>query len=430
LLAGVIFGLAPASHALRFDLFHSLKEGGRNATEGKSHSRLRSLLVVGEVSLSVVLLIGASLLLESMVHLVRQSPGFEPRGVLAFNINLPDVRYAKPEQSILFYQQLLERLRAVPGVKNASSVLPLPLSNDSIRTTFEIAGQPVAESEKPRTYFRSIDPEYFHTMQIPLAAGREFNARDTRDGAQVVIINQTFAHKFFPNEDPIGKHIKPGVSDSGPEKMREIVGMVGDVKHRTLWQQADPEAYVPYSQAAIGGQYIVVRTSTSPMSVLLEMRAQVRALDAELPIYAAQTMDDYVSASVAGRKFVSALCGVFAATGLLLTIVGLFGVMSYTVAQRTHELGVRVAVGAKKLDVLRLILRDGMSMTFAGIVIGLIGTLAISRVLASELFGIKPTDPLTFIGVAILLAGVALAACYLPARRATRVDPMVALRDE
>jgi len=430
LLTGVLFGLAPATHALRFDLFHSLKEGGRNATEGKSHSRLRSLLVIGEVSLSVVLLIGASLLLESMVHLVRQSPGFDPSGILSCNINLPDVRYAKPEQSILFYQQLLERLRAIPGVKHASAVLPLPLANDSIRTTFEIAGQPVAESDKPRTYFRSVDPDYFETMRIPLIAGREFSARDTRDGAQVVIINETLAKKFFPNEDPIGKHIKPGVSDNGPEKMREIVGVVGDVKHRTLWQESDPESYVSYDQAAIGGLYVVVRTAGNPLSVLPEIRAQVRALDPELPIYAAQTMDDYVSASVAGRKFVSILCGVFAATGLLLAIVGLFGVMSYTVAQRTHELGVRVAVGAEKLDILRLILRQGMSMTFAGIVVGLIGTLAISRVLTSELFGIAPTDPLTFIGVAILLAGVALAACYLPARRATRVDPMVALRYE
>jgi predicted permease len=430
LLTGVIFGLAPAMHALRFDLFPSLKEGGRNATEGKSHSRLRSLLVIFEVSLSVVLLIGASLLLESMLHIVRQSPGFDPHGLLSFNINLPDVRYGKPEQSILFYQQLLERLRAIPGVKNASAVLPLPLSEDTIRTTFEIAGRPVAKSDEPRTYFRSIDPDYFQTMHIPLIAGREFSARDARDGLQVVIVSQTFAHKFFPNEDPIGKQIKPGVSDNGPDKMREIVGVVGDVKHRTLWRDPDPESYVPYDQAAIGGLSVVLRTDTNPLSLLPAVREQVRAMDPELPVYAPKTMDDYVSASIAGRKFISILCGVFAGVGLLLAVVGLFGVMSYAVAQRTHELGVRVAVGAKKLDILQLILRQGMGMTFAGIVIGLIGTLGISRVLTSQLYGIKPTDPLTFIGVAVLLAGVALAACYLPARRATRVDPIVALRYE
>ena len=430
LLTGVTSGLAPAMHALRFDLFPSLKEGGRNATEGKSHSRLRSLLVIFEVSLSVVLLIGASLLLESMIHIVRQSPGFDPHGLLSFNINLPDVRYGKPEKSILFYQQLLERLRSVPGVKNASAVLPLPLSEDNIRTTFEIEGRPVAKSDEPRTYFRSIGPDYFQTMHIPLVAGREFSARDARDGVQVVIVNQTFAHKFFPNENPIGKHIKPGISDNGPEKMREIVGVVGDVKHRTLWRDPDPESYVPYDQAAIGGLAVVLRTDASPASLLPAVREQVRAMDPELPVYAPKTLDDYVSASIADRKFISILCGVFAGVGLLLAVVGLFGVMSYTVAQRTHELGVRVAVGAKKLDILQLILRQGMAMTFAGIAIGLVGTFGISRVLTSQLFGIKPTDPLTFIGVAVLLAGVALAACYLPAHRATRVDPMVALRYE
>jgi putative ABC transport system permease protein len=430
LLTGVLFGLAPAFHALRFDLFHSLKEGGRNATEGKSRSRLRGLLVISEISLSVILLIGASLLLESMIHLVRQSPGFDPHGVMAFNINLPDVRYGKPEQSIAFYEQLLQGLRALPGVTSASAVLPLPLSNDVIRTTFEIEGRPVAKSDEPRTYFRSIDPDYFHSMRIPLIAGREFSARDKRDGAQVVVINQAFAHKFFPNEDPLGKHIKPGVSDSGPDKMREIVAVVGDVKHRALWRDSDPESYVPYNQAAIGGLYIVMRTDGNPMSLLAAARAQVRAMDSELPVYGAQTLDDYVASSIASRKFVSILCGVFAAAGLLLAVVGLFGVMSYTVAQRTHELGVRAALGAAKLDILSLILRQGMLMTMAGIAIGIIGALAISRVLASELFGIKPTDPLTFAGVALLLAGVALAACYLPARRATRVDPMVALRYE
>jgi putative ABC transport system permease protein len=430
LLTGLLFGLAPALHSLRFDLFRSLKEGGRNATGSTGHARLRNLLVVFEVSLSVVLLIGASLLLESMLHLLHESPGFDPRGVLSFNINLPDVRYGRPEQSILFYKQLLERVRAVPGVKIASGVLPLPLANDNIRTTFEIDGRPVAKSDEPRTYFRSIDLDYFQTMRIPLVAGREFTDRDTRDAPQVVIINQTLAHKFFPDESPIGKHIKPGTSDSGPAKMREIVGVVGDVKHRTLWRDPDPESYVPYDQVALGQMYLVIRTDGDPLSLVPAMRAQVRSLDAELPVYDAKTLDDYVAASLASRKFISILCGVFAAVGLLLAVVGLFGVMSYTVSQRTHELGVRVAVGAENSDILKLILNQGMAMTLAGIGLGLLGTFAISRVLTSQLFGITPTDPLTFLGVAVLLAGVAFAACYLPARRATRVDPMVALRYE
>ena len=430
LLTAMIFGLVPALQSLRFDLYPSLKEGGRNATEGLSHARLRNLLVISEVSLSVVLLIGASLLLESMLHLVHESPGFDPRGVLTFNVNLPDVRYGKPEQSILFYKQLLEKLRDVPGVQSASGVLPLPLSDEVIRTTFEIAGRPVAPSDAPLTHFRSIGLDYFQTMHIPLVAGRDFNARDTRDAAQVVIINQALARKFFPNENPLGKHIKPGVSDTGPGKMREIVGVVGDVKHRALWRQPDPESYVPYDQVAIGQMFVVMRTAGDPLSVLPAVREQVKALDPELPIYEVQTLDDYVAASIATRKFISILCAIFAAAGLLLAVVGLFGVMSYTVAQRTHELGVRVAVGAAKLDILRLILRQGMAMTVAGIVIGLIGTFGVSRVLASQLFGITPTDPLTFVGVALLLASVALAACYVPARKATRVDPLVALRYE
>lgn len=429
-LTGLLFGLAPALHSLRFDLFRSLKEGGRNATEGAGHARLRSLLVVFEVSLSVVLLIGASLLLESMLHLLRASPGFDPSGVLTFNIDLPDVRYGKPEQSILFYKQLLERVRAIPGVKSASGVLPLPLANDIIRTTFEIEGQPVVKGEEPRTYFRSVGLDYFQTMRIPLVAGRDFTPRDDRNATQVVIVNQTLARKFFPNENPIGKHIKPGVSDTGPEKMREIVGVVGDVKHRTLWNPPDPEVYVPYEQVAIGQMYVVARTDGDPMSLLPSMREQVKALDAELPVYTPKTLDDYVSSSIAGRKFISILCGVFAAVGLILATVGLFGVMSYTVSQRTHELGVRVAIGAEKQDVLRLILSQGMVMTLAGIGVGLLGTLGVSQLLKNELFGVTATDPLTFLGVGLLLTLVALAACYLPARRATRVDPIVALRYE
>jgi putative ABC transport system permease protein len=430
LFTAVLFGVAPALHAMRFNLFPSLKEGGRNATEGAGHARLRSLLVIAEVSLSLVLLIGASLLLESMLHLAHQSPGFEPRGVLTFNTNLPDARYGKPEQSALFYKNLLERIRTIPGVQNASGVLPLPLSEDVVRTTFQIEGHPVAPSDEPRTHFRCVGLDYFQTMHIPLVAGRDFSARDTRDATPVIIVNQALARKFFPNDNPIGKRTKPGVSDSGPEKMREIVGVVGDVKHRALWREADPESYVPYDQVAIGQMFVVVRTQGDPASLLPAVREQVKALDSEVPLYAVKTLEDYVAASMASRKFISVLCGVFAGAGLLLAVVGLFGVMSYTVSQRTHELGVRAALGAARVDILQLILRQGMTMTAVGIAVGVVGALAVTRVLSSQLFGIKATDPLTFVGVALVLAAVALAACYFPARRATRVDPMVALRYE
>ena len=427
---GILFGLAPALHASRFNLFGSLKEGGRTATDGASRSRMRSLLVISQVSLAVILLIGASLLIESMFHLLHQSPGFDPQGVAAFSLDLPDARYGKPEQSADFFKELLSRIRTVPGVKNASAAMPLPLSDNSLRTSFEIEGQPMAKSDLPRTQIRAVGLDYFQTMRIPLVAGREFTARDDRHAPHVIIINQTLARKFFPNESAIGKHMKPGMSGGKTDSMCEIVGVVGDVKHRNLWQSPDPESYVPYDQDPIGGMDVVVRADGDPMTLLPALRAQVLALDPELPVYKAKRMEEYVAASIAQRRFTSLLCAIFAGAGLLLAIVGLFGVMSYSVVQRTHEIGVRVAVGAEKTDILRLILKEGMVITSAGLAVGLVGTLSLSSILKSQLFGVTATDPFTFFGVIFALAIVALVACYIPARRATRVDPMVALRYE
>jgi len=429
-LTGLVFGLAPALHSMKLDQFQSLREGGRSAMEGAGHTRLRNMLVISEVSLALMLLIGASLLVESTAHVLRVPPGFEPHGLLTFNMDLPDARYGKPEQSQAFYRQLLEKIRAVPGVEVASGVLPLPFSQDIIRTTFQIGGRPVPKSEEPATHFRSVGLDYFRTMHIPLVAGRDFTVRDDRQATSVAIVNQTFARKYFPNEDAIGKHIKPGVSDSGPDKMREIVGVVGDVKHRNLWQNADPETYVPYDQVAIGQMSLVVRTQGDPMKLLPVMREQVKSLDAELPVYGAETMDEYVSTSVAQRRFTSILFAVFASTGFVLAIIGLFGVMSYSVSQRTHEMGIRLAVGAEKADILKLVVGQGMRVTLVGIVIGVGATLALSSVLRSQLFGVSAWDPMTFLVVAGVLALVALTACYIPARRATRVDPVVALRYE
>lgn len=429
-LTGVLFGMAPAWHASRFNLFLSLKEGGRASSDSKRASRARNILVVAQVSLAVILLVGASLLVESMVHLTRQSPGFDPNGVMVFNLDLPDARYGKPEQSILFFRELLERVRAVPGVQSASAVLPLPMGDDIIRTSFEIEGRPVPKSEEPRVHFRIVAQDYIKTMRIPLISGRDFTVRDQRTAAQVVLINETMARRYFPNENPIGKHIKPGVADTGEEKMREIVGVVGDVHHRNLWQATDAECYVPYDQVALGAMNIVVRAQGEPMSLLPAIREQVRAVDTELPVYKARDLRDYVEASVAQRKFTSMLVSVFAAAGLLLATVGLFGLISYSVEQRRNEIGIRVAVGAERGDIIGMVLRSGITLALAGVVVGLAGTLAISRVLKNQLFGVSATDPLTFIGVALALIAVATAACYIPAWRAANADPLTALRNE
>ena len=428
---GVIFGLAPALHSSKQRLFSKLKEGGRTATGGTGHTRIRNLLVISEVSLALVLLTGASLLTESLLHLSRVSPGFDPQGVLAFDLDLPDVRYGKPEQSAEFFQRLLTQIRALPGVEHASGILPLPLSDSVVRTSFAIEGRPVAKSDQPRTQFRTVGLDYFTTMHIPLMKGRVFTEHDNAQSTKVAVINETMAKKFFGAEDPIGKRIKPGVSAAaGEPPMREIVGVVGDVKHINLWQQQDAETYVPYDQTPLGGMTMVVRVAGDPLAALPAIREQVKALDPEVPVYHGKKLEDYVTASVAQRRFTGLLCAVFAIAGVLLAIVGLYGVMSYTVAQRTHEIGVRVAVGAERRDILRLVLRQGVGLALVGILVGVIVALGMSSVLASQLFGVTATDAKTYAAVAGVLLGVAALACLLPARRATRVDPMVALRYE
>jgi len=288
----------------------------------------------------------------------------------------------------------------------------------------------MAKSDLPRVHFRIVAQDYIRTMHIPLIAGRDLTPRDERNTSQVVLINEALARRYFPNENPIGKHIKPGVADTGEEKMREIVGVVGDVHHRNLWQATDPECYVPYDQAALGAMSIVVRAQGDPMNLLPSIREQVRALDTELPIYKARDLRDYVSDSVAQRRFTSLLVSVFAAAGLVLATVGLFGLISYSVEQRRIEIGIRIAVGAEKSDIIGMVLRSGVTLALAGILIGLAGTLALSSVLKSQLFGVTATDPLTFIGVALGLIAVATAACYIPAWRAANSDPLVALRNE
>ena len=430
LLTGVIFGLAPALHATKSDLTESLKEGGRGSTEGALRNRVRSALVVAEIAIALVLLVSASLLIQSFLRLERVAPGFNPHHVLTFSLDLPETRYSTVQQAA-FYRQLISRIETLPGVTQASAVLPLPLSRSQMGVGFEIEGRPMAQGDLPETDFSTIGLNYFHTMGIPLVKGRDFTAHDDLKSTPVCIINETLARKYFPGEDPLGKRIKPTLSvDNNPPPMREIVGVVGDVKHRNLSAESGPEVYVPHAQVPFSTMAVIVRTETEPQSITAAVQREVRSLDKDLPLINVRTLDEYVSTSVERPRFNTLLLGIFAAVALILTAVGLYGVLAYTVAQRTHEIGIRMALGAQTRNVLRLVIGQGMLLALIGIGTGLAVAWMVTRLLASLLYGISARDPVTFAGVALLLSAVALLACYIPARRATRVDPVIALRYE
>ena len=426
----ILFGIAPALQLSKLGISETLKEGSRGSGHGARHNFLRNALVVAETTLAVILLSGAGLLIRSLITLEHVNPGFDPHGVITFTTELPDPRYPKPEMAAAFYRQLYERVRALPGVQSASSVIPLPLGDSVIRTSFEIEGRPVPKSEEPLAHIRVISTDYFSVMRIPVIKGRVFTAADRADSQPVVLINKALAEKTFPGEDPIGKHIKPGFSTFGPSKMREIVGIVGDVKHRALNRPDDSEVYVPEEQLGIGFMSGVVRTDAPTASLVPAIREIVASLDKDIPLYEVKTMDDYVAGSVAQPRLSSTLLGIFAALALVLAMVGIYGVMSFSVEQRTNEIGIRMTLGAQRADVLRLVLRQGLAIAAIGVALGIAGALASSGLLKSLLFGVRPSDPATLIGVAILLVACVLAACYIPARRATRVDPIVALRYE
>jgi len=423
-LTGVVFGVIPALQASKLDLNQALKESSRSATESRRRHRLRGVLVVAEVALSLVLLIGAGLFIKSFWRLTRVDAGLNTRNVLTAGLSLPPYKYPDTNRQRAFYQQALERIRQVPGVEHTAVTYFLPFSNFAI-DWFTIEGQPeVAEENRPQARFGFISEDYFRTMGIAMMKGRDFNERDTPDAPPVVIINPAAARQFWPNEDPIGKRIK------WQRKFREIIGVSGEVKQAGLDKPSEPEIFVPYQQAPFLYLQLVVRTTDDPMKRVAAIKDEVQALDQDLPLTGIKTMDQYLSDSIANPRFQSRVLTLFAAIALLLAAVGLYGVMSYAVAQRTHEIGVRVALGARSSDVLKLVVGKGLRLTLIGIAIGLVAAVALTRLLASLLFGVSTTDPATFIIIALPLISVALLACYLPARRATKVDPMVALRYE
>ena len=429
-LTSILFGVIPALQAAKPALAASLNEGGRGGTETVSRGRLRSALIVTETALAMILLVGAGLLLRSLLDLGKVDPGFAKDHVVTFGLDLPD-RYGQP-QRVAFYRSLLEQVRTTPGVRSASAAFPLPLSADGVKTSFEIEGRPMKRSEYPVTALHIIDRDYFHTLGVPLLSGREFNLQDDAAGAMpVVIISETLARQVFHGEDPVGRRIKPGISSgSSGEPMRVVVGVVGDVKAEGLAAPSIPESYVPYAQLPFAPMSVVVRTDMAPGNIVPTLTREVQSLDDALPLLNIKTLDEYVSDSIVGTRFEALLLGIFGVLAFLLTAVGLYGVISYTVVQRTREMGIRIALGADRIAILGMVVRDGTLLACTGALVGLAAAFILTRLMASLLFGVGPTDPLTFLCVPVALIAVAVLASYVPARRAAKVDPMVALRYE
>ncbi|HEX7296927.1 MAG TPA: ABC transporter permease, partial [Pyrinomonadaceae bacterium] len=425
---GVLFGLVPALQAAKPNPNNTLKDSGRGPSQ-TGRSRMRSALIVSEVALSLMLLVGAALLINSFVRLLKTNAGFDSQGVLALDIPLSRTRYPKPEQQAATFQQLVERMKTIPGVREVGLTSNVPLTDLDIELSFNVEGRPPYKpGEELVADYTVSSSGYFRAMNIPLLRGRVFTDHDTKGTPEVLVVSDAFVRRFFPAEDPIGRRI---VFDGPNETAREIVGVVGDVKRNGLDVDVQPEIYASYLQRPERRLNVILKSDfADPAQMLQPARGAVKAFDPNQIIWRTQTLNQLLSTSVAPRRFNMLLLGIFATVALVLAAVGLYGVMSYSVSWRTHEIGIRMALGAKRADVLRLVVRQGMMMALIGLAIGLVGAFSLSRVLRGLLFGVSSTDPLTFAIVSIVLLGVALLACLVPARRATRVDPLVALRTE
>ncbi len=427
LVTGIVFGLVPAIHAAKPDLNEALKEGLKGATGSSAGKRTRSVLVAVEVALSLVLLIGAGLLIKSFFRLQQMNLGFNPENLLAVNLSLSSSRYPEEHQQTAFFQDALQRLGSLPGVRSAAASTGLPLTLDISGSDFRIEGHPEPKAgEEMIINTRSISPRYFETLGVPLIKGRDFSDRDKSDSPGAAIINNQLARTYFGAEDPIGKRI----SFDDRQSWMSIVGVIGDVKQMGLESSAKPEVYFPYLQVAAPEMSLVVRTSSNPLNLAGAVKGEIQLIDKDMPIDDARTMQQLLGESVSGPRFNLLLLTVFAVVALLLAIVGIYGVMSYTVSQRTHEIGIRVAIGAQPNDVFRMVIGQGMRLAAIGVAFGLLGAFALTRLMTTMLFGVEPTDPATFIGIGVLLSVVTLAACYIPGRRAAKVNPLEALRYE
>jgi len=428
-VTGVLAGLAPSFHTSTTWLIETLKEGGRNPGANTSGRRIRNALTVAEIALSLVLLIGAGLLLRSFQSLLDVKPGFESKNVLTLRLSLPRYSYPDVSRQSTFYSQMLERVGTLPGVKAVGGINDLPLTADRDSSNIAIEGNPVSDvSQLPTAEVRSVTPRYFEAMSIPLIEGRGFGNEDSDSAPPVVIVNQTLVRRFFPNESPVGRRIMLEAATPNSPWMT-IVGVVGDVRDLGLEKHPDLEVYQPYQQQTLSYMNLVARTEGDPRNLAGSIRNEIRTLDKSLPLAVPEPMEKIVAASVEARRFNLTLLGVFAGLALFLAAVGIYGVMSYGVTQRTQEIGVRMALGATPVTILKLILRKGIMLAGTGIIVGLVGALALTRLMTSLLYGVTATDTLTFAGVSITMLLVAMAASYLPARRATKIDPLDALRN-
>ena len=429
ILASCGFGLAPALFAADSNVQSSLREGGRSGESGKQR-RTRGFLAAGEIALAMVLLVAAGLLLRSFANLVSMSPGFDPAHIVKADISLPQFQYSTPRQWAAFSSELLEHIQAEPGMRDSAFVVPVPIGQGKINLGFEIVGSPPLSAGSSRLAdYVSVSPDYFRVMGIRLLAGREFNGHDIMPSPRVTVISEALARRYFPNQDPLGQRLIFGFPlDSAGA--REIVGIVADVRDMDLGQAPEPMMYVPFAQGPFWGGALVVKSSLSASSIAATVRADVRKIDRDLPVTDVTTMSELLHASVEQPRFRTFLLGTFAAMALVLAAVGIFGVISYSVSCRTREIGIRVALGSSRPSILRMILRETLTLTLAGLALGVPCALVASRLAKHMLFGISASDPVTFSAVAAGLAVVAALAAYVPARRAMRVDPMIALRHE
>jgi putative ABC transport system permease protein len=430
LFTGILFGIAPALDAMRRDVNESLKEEGRSAGQSARGNRLRRIFIVAETALALVLLIGAGLLIRSFSRLQAVSPGFDPHNLLTMKLDLPNSKYHEDVQRIAFFRQLLDRVWVLPGVESASGNQALPFTGLGARTGFTIVGRPVppAMSDRPTVDVRVVEPGYFRTMRIPLLRGRFFNEREETEESHVVIVSETMARENWPNQDPIGQQVVIDMKDKNVPST--IIGVVGAVKHEGLDATPIAMSYWPHPELTYSQMTLTIRTTGDPMHLSLAVQQQVREIDKDLPVSQIRTMEQWMADSTSQARFNTLLLATFAGVALLLAVVGIYGVMAYSVTQRTREFGIRMALGAQIADVLRLVTREGFSLALVGVALGLVLSLAMTQLLRSLLFQVSALDPWVFGGVAAMLSIVALAACLIPARRATHVDPIVALRYE